>query len=980
MTFRIVTQSLILCFSLLLSACEGSDSIELNAVNDDAQVNTQENNEQNDGSADNNIGDNETGNSDTEVSKLPGEDPAQENDLEDLTQETDSENPAQENELEDPTKETDSENPAQENDLEDPTQETVTEDLPYHYEYNEAAHEIDVSRWQDSQDNIRSNGDLLIGTNIRLSIFDRDSNIELEALTFSIAEDSAGHYTWPKQLSDAINTNMKLVRAGEMSSAGSISTLKSQYRNRLWLPEGSNLIARLKIQSVENDHVQTVSDRITLQIHNSFSASDQTLHDWLLSITPLGAFSDIPYPNSSQKISDYTPVYQHLDRLLQLAIYSQQLDESCSMNGNDCLHADHYQQAVIAGLNFYATQNYVTDNWWLMHIGFPKRAVKVLLVLAGHITEKNNADTIIAYLKKSSNTVNSPNAKGANLADYAYAQMLWSLSGLLISESPEQQVLFAQDFQYSLEGFSSLSLAASRELSCEGIQLDYSFSQHCVTINGVKYSQLYSGSYGIVQMSNMFNAFSFVTSTAFAFDSETTKSLENVLIDGYGWMSYGGRLDPNIMGRALSRNTAKSSGLLPHINALLTDTAYRYDELIELQTRIRDKNEADNQHYLGNRYFWTSDYMTHLGEGYFSSVRMSSTRTVGTESGNGEGLKNYYMGHGSHFLLKNGDEYDDIQPVWDWRRIPGTTVDQGEQEWSLVEWGKGAQGAHDFVGGVSTEQTGLSTMQYSRANIEDARKSWFHSKHAIVALGSNIRFPNAKGQVLTSIEQSNWSGEPVSVGLQDGTRLELDGSHTRSYTGSNIVWVEHNHTRYVFPISLHQKIQVQVQEQEGSWSEINLGKSTERLSKMVFSLWLEHDKTVAADQYQYTIYPNISKITSHTVLENSQNIQAVHFPQEKQTAMVFHGPQHNWFSTPFVTLKLSSAAAIMVTESEGQEIKLTYSDPSQKLSQITIELQGQYQGTYQAEYNAQTHTTRIVAPLPQAGDLGKTAELLLQLL
>ena len=70
----------------------------------------------------------------------------------------------------------------------------------------------------------------------------------------------------------------------------------------------------------------------------------------------------------------------------------------------------------------------------------------------------------------------------------------------------------------------------------------------------------------------------------------------------------------------------------------------------------------------------------------------------------------------------------------------------------------------------------------------------------------------------------------------------------------------------------------------------------------------------------------------------------------------------------------------MVTESEGQEIKLTYSDPSQKLSQITIELQGQYQGTYQAEYNAQTHTTRIVAPLPQAGDLGKTAELLLQLL
>lgn len=59
--------------------------------------------------------------------------------------------------------------------------------------------------------------------------------------------------------------------------------------------------------------------------------------------------------------------------------------------------------------------------------------------------------------------------------------------------------------------------------------------------------------------------------------------------------------------------------------------------------------------------------MTHHRPEYYASVKTSSTRTYQPESGNGEGLQNLHLADGVNLVMRTGDEYDGIFPVWDWR-------------------------------------------------------------------------------------------------------------------------------------------------------------------------------------------------------------------------------------------------------------------------------------------------------------------------
>lgn len=52
----------------------------------------------------------------------------------------------------------------------------------------------------------------------------------------------------------------------------------------------------------------------------------------------------------------------------------------------------------------------------------------------------------------------------------------------------------------------------------------------------------------------------------------------------------------------------------------------------------------------GNRMFWRFDYMVHRRNNYMTSSRMTSTRTVGNEAGNGDGEFNYYASNGVNYL------------------------------------------------------------------------------------------------------------------------------------------------------------------------------------------------------------------------------------------------------------------------------------------------------------------------------------------
>lgn len=95
--------------------------------------------------------------------------------------------------------------------------------------------------------------------------------------------------------------------------------------------------------------------------------------------------------------------------------------------------------------------------------------------------------------------------------------------------------------------------------------------------------------------------------------------------------------------------------------------------------------EASYQRSDKNTMYHCSDYMLHNRQNYDFSVRTSSTRTNKTESGNGENLYGTYMSDGATNIRVNGNEYADIFPVWEWDRIPGTTLPAGEKR-NPVDW------------------------------------------------------------------------------------------------------------------------------------------------------------------------------------------------------------------------------------------------------------------------------------------------------
>src|SRR5690606_4646331 len=166
-----------------------------------------------------------------------------------------------------------------------------------------------------------------------------------------------------------------------------------------------------------------------------------------------------------------------------------------------------------------------------------------------------------------------------------------------------------------------------------------------------------------------------VRGTKYAFPDSSSKLLIDYFLDGIaGSMVHGTYPDPGAKNRELSRQGAlnRASTSLP-ANLMLVSN-HRKDELAEI---VRLRKGGKNPRLAHSRFYRYSEYYSHQRPQYFASVRMHSARNnTMEEPHNEEGLKNHHFGDGSLFVSRTGKEYYDIFPVWDWQKIPGTTVMQ----------------------------------------------------------------------------------------------------------------------------------------------------------------------------------------------------------------------------------------------------------------------------------------------------------------
>jgi chondroitin AC lyase len=501
-----------------------------------------------------------------------------------------------------------------------------------------------------------------------------------------------------------------------------------------------------------------------------------------------------------------------------------------------------------------------------------------------------------------------------------------------------------------------------------GLQTDFSFHhRHDRVTSTITYGQGFSSYF--VEWAEK------VTGTAFDFPDQAIELLVDFYLDGIcRHLAYGKYPDPGAGNRGISRMGALDpiSPELPEILLRITD--YRQDEL-EAIVQIRKGEREPN--LQSNNFFWHTEYMSHQRPHFFTSVRMYSSRNHSMEVPyNSEGLKNHHLADGYTFITRTGEEYIHIFPVWDWQKIPGTTV---VQKPSLPDPSEVQQsGLTDFVGGVTDGTFGAAAFDFeSPLDSLTARKSWFFFDDEFVALGAGID-SQSEYPVNTTLNQSLLKGE-VTAGRSDAATILTNGDHVLE----GVQWVHHDQTAYLFPDT--RPVRLENRRRSGAWKEISEQSwafSQDEVNKDVFTLWFDHGIQPQQDDYQYIIVPNIASnevnryasISPVKILANTPQIQAVQHTGLGISQIVFYLPGEIKITEDLI-LTAETPGLVMVKKHNHEIKEITVVDPTRKQEtyrlNITTQLEG-HDSRLEASWNEQNGTTSVQIQLPDGEYAGQS--------
>ncbi|ARQ67866.1 polysaccharide lyase family 8 super-sandwich domain-containing protein [Streptomyces marincola] len=408
-----------------------------------------------------------------------------------------------------------------------------------------------------------------------------------------------------------------------------------------------------------------------------------------------------------------------------------------------------------------------------------------------------------------------------------------------------------------------------RPSDSEGIQDDLSFHHHGPLP--------YAGGYGASLVTTIVPWVHAVHDTPWAFDEEQVQLLVDYLLDGQQWALHGDGYDFTLMGREVTRETAHRAGaaLRESLRRLLATGPPRARELTAFARRLEqlgagDADGAGPGGPVGCRYYPRSDYLAHRRPGWSLSVRMSSTRTIPTESLAGENLRGRHLADGVA-AIRVGDTPEDgyraVLPVWDWARLPGITAEQPSDPAALLPRPNERRGAGDDVAGWTDGRLGIALMRLAGTDrIADGWKAWFCFGDMVIALGTHISAPSAEHPVITTIDQRLATG-PVTIGPGP--------------TGQD--WVHQGRIGYI-PLVEHSEVLAGTHPRSGSWSDITEnGRATPQTAN-VFHVGVDHGHRPEGAFYAWLILPDADAETTReraarpgvAVLANTAALQAVH--------------------------------------------------------------------------------------------------------
>ncbi|MFO7900820.1 MAG: polysaccharide lyase 8 family protein [Planctomycetota bacterium] len=647
-------------------------------------------------------------------------------------------------------------------------------------------------------------------------------------------------------------------------------------------------------------------------------------------LQPDGSWPDIDYRDRTRS---GWPVARHLRRLHRMA-------RAFHAEGRGLPDRAELKKKILAGIDHWLEQDYRNPNWWWNRIGVPMRLGRVLILMEEELSEEQLAAGI-KIVKRS-----RVGMTGANLVWLATNQVRWGcLAG---NAAAVESALGAIQREIRVSGGGG-----------EGIKPDRSFWQHgrC----------LYSGGYGAAFSADCSWFARMAAGTPFAFPEKKLDILASYVLDGQQWMVRGRRYDWGVIGRQISRPHGNGAGGLARVcRHMMAAGAPRRDEFEAFLKRLEGK-PGDTKHALsGNRHFWNSDLMAHHRPGYYTSARMVSKRIVNTDNpANQEGLLSHHLADGANFLMRTGEEYTGIFPVWDWQRVPGVTVEYtGGRPRGSVRYA----GEKSFVGGVSDGEYGGAAMDFARGALT-ARKAWFFFDDEYVCLGAGISCKSGN-PVLTSVNQCLLAGA-VRV---DGQAVEKG---ERELAGPT--WVHHGAVGYVFP-EQGARVLVRNAEQTGSWYRLRRASSRTKVTKDVFSVWLGHGPKPTGDRsrYAYFVVPGASPRQmgrfaaepAARVPRNTAGVQAVWHRTLRLGGTVFYKPESVELH-PGLTVQPDRPCLVLVRE-KADELRLAVAEPSGRHRTLTVRISRRLTGEGCNPVEDEPDATAVSVDLPGGDQLGRS--------
>lgn len=496
------------------------------------------------------------------------------------------------------------------------------------------------------------------------------------------------------------------------------------------------------------------------------------------------------------------------------------------------------RKSIDAALNHWLKVRYKSSNWWHNEIGVPQQMRDIIILLQTKLSsiQLKGALEVLSQYHIYNNTV------GANLT---WSADLGFHYGLL-TNNPEL-----------MQQCRDLMVKEIKITTGEGVQLDYSFHQHGSRLQMYQYGKAFL-------WENVRVAWE-LRETSLAFPQNKINILTDFVLQGWQWMARGIHTVPGTMDRSASRKNALHSAdiraLVPYLIALAPEKKDSLNVLLENQ------NGTGSLH--GFRYYPFSDFVAYQTKDFSFFLKTISDRTLATESINHENLKGHLLNSGDGYLIRDGEEYFNLMPVWNWEYLPGVTSFKGADKIKR----------QPFAGSVSDGKIGLTAMDYflqDKAGQKSltAKKSWFCFGDKVVCLLAGLKGNNVDS-AYTALDQCRWRGDVVV----NRRNMIDEGDHLFPHCK----WIYHSGFAYI-PVS-DADTRVQLHTVIGSWQDVNKSETGEPIKEKIFMPVLLHGDIGKMHSFGYLLAYcktvgeaiRLSKKPGFVIIRNDTACQAVSY-------------------------------------------------------------------------------------------------------